>query len=336
MSWRPGIRETKRPLPFLALSCLALASAWTGAVAAPAGAPASPPAGTVARVNGRPILRRDFDIAVQMAFQQRGPGERKHEDLQAARAAVLETLIDNELLYQKAVQAKTAVPEADVRQELEGLKASLGTPDAVAAFLKENGVTEKDLADQVRRSQVVRRFVDTQLADAPAFDDAAARAYYDAHRDLFLRPEAVRISQILVNAAPEASPAMRAEARAKAEAILAELRGGKDFGDLARLHSDGPEAKRGGDSGWVWAGGGALPPVERAALALRPGQTSDVVESRRGFHIVKAIERRPAGAIPFEESRERIVDKLAAERRHDQVRAYVADLRKSARVEKTP
>jgi len=129
---------------------------------------------------------------------------------------------------------------------------------------------------------------------------------------------------------------MRADARAKAEAILAELRSGKEFGELARLHSDGAEAKKGGDSGWVWAGGGALPPVERAALALQPGQTSDVVESRRGFHIIKATERRPAGMIPFEESRERIVDKLTAERRHDKVRAYVASLRKSARIETTP
>jgi peptidyl-prolyl cis-trans isomerase C len=290
----------------------------------------------VARVNGQPILRRDFDMAVQLAFRQRGRGERRHDDLEAARNAVLESLIDNELLYQKAVQGKTTVAEADVRAEVDRLKKSLGTPEDVAAFLKTNGVTDKDLVEQVRHSLVVRKFVDAQLGTPMQAGDAAARAYYDAHGEQFARPEAVHISQIVVGVSPDDPPARRAEARSKAEAIMKELRGGKDFADMARRHSDGSEAKQGGDSGWVWAGGGALPPVERAALALRPGQVSDIVESRRGFHIIKAAERRPAGTVPFEEARERIVERLAADARRDQLRTYASDLRKSARIEMTP
>jgi peptidyl-prolyl cis-trans isomerase C len=290
----------------------------------------------VARVNGQPILRRDFDMAVQLAFRQRGRGERRHEDLQAARDAVLESLIDNELLYQKAVQAKTTVSESDVRADVERLKKGLGTPEDVAAFLKTNGVTEKDLVEQVRHSLVVRKFVDAELGVPRQPGDAEARAYYDAHGDQFGRPEAVHISQILVGVSADDPPARRAEARSKAEAIMKELRGGQDFAEMARRHSDAAEAQKGGDSGWVWLGGGALPPVERAALALRPGQLSDIVESRRGFHIIKAIERRPAGAVPFEEARGPIVERLAADARRDQLRAYAASLRKSARIETTP
>src|SRR5262245_16104073 len=146
----------------LALLALALAFPATGLAAAPAPAPtpARPAGSVVARVNGQPILRRDFDMAVQLAFQQRGRGERRPEDLEAARGAVLESLIDNELLYQKAVQAKTTVPEADVRADVDRLKKSLGTPEELAAFFKSNGVTEKDLVEQVRHSLVVRRFAD--------------------------------------------------------------------------------------------------------------------------------------------------------------------------------
>jgi len=335
MSLRPVVSGGSG-LRCLVLLGLALAFPAAGLAAAPAPAPTRPAGSVVARVNGQPILRRDFDMAVQLAFRQRGRGERRHEDLQAARDAVLESLIDNELLYQKAVQAKTTVPEADVRAEVERLKKGLGTLEDVAAFLKTNGVTDKDLVEQVRHSLVVRKFVDAQLGVPKHPGDAEVRAYYDAHGDQFARPEAVHISQIVVSVPPDDPPARRTEARLKTEAIMKELRGGKDFAEMAHRHSDGGEAKKGGDSGWVWAGGGALPPVERAALALQPGQLSDIVESRRGFHIIKAIERRPAGVVPFEEARERIVERLADDKRRDQLRAYAADLRKSARIETTP
>jgi parvulin-like peptidyl-prolyl isomerase len=144
----------------------------------------------------------------------------------------------------------------------------------------------------------------------------------------------VHVSQIVVAVDPRADAATRAEARRKVEAILKELKSGKDFAGLARLHSDGSEAEKGGDVGWVWAGGGALPPVERAALTLQPGQTSDIVETRRGFHILTATGRRAAGPIPFSEARERITSRLLDEMRDERVRVFVAELRRGARIEK--
>ncbi len=326
-------------------ACLAGALFFAGAgpraATPPAGAPsaATPaPATTsiVARVNGVPIPRRAFDMAVQMQFRQRGPGERRHEDLQAVRDKALEALIDNELLYQKAVQAKTTATDAEVKVELQALEKSLGTPEEVAAFLKQNGLVEKDLRDEVRRTLIVRRFTDATLPAPAAPTEAAERATYDAHPEMFARPEAVRIAQILVRTAPAAGRAERDAARQKIEDILKELKAGNDFGEMARAHSEGTEAPHNGESGWVWAGGGALPPVERAALSLQTGQMSDVVESRRGFHLIKALERRPAGVVPFDEVKERIGARLAGESRDLRVRAYVATLRKSAKIERTP
>jgi peptidyl-prolyl cis-trans isomerase C len=286
-------------------------------------------------VNGVSIPRRAFDMAVQIQFRQRGPGDRRHEDLKAVRDTALDALIDNELLYQKAVQAKTTVTDAEVKTELQSLEKSLGTTEEVAAFLKQNGLAEKDLRDEVRRSLIVRRFTDATLPAPAAPGEAAERAYYDAHPEMFARPEAVRIAQIVVRTAPAASPAERDAARQKIEDILKELKAGKDFGEMARAHSEGTEAQHNGDSGWVWAGGEALPPVERAALALQAGQTSDVVESRRGFHLIKALERRPAGVVPFDEAKERIGARLASESRDQRVRGYVATLRKNAKIERT-
>ena len=327
----------------MALSTALAAAAGSTAPAATSAAPASAApkapsssagAGVVARVNGAPILRRDFDLAVQVEFRRRGPDARRHTDLQAVRAAVLDTLVDNELLYQKASQSKITVTDAEAQKEVQKLKQSLGTADEAAAFMKSAGLSDKDLADQVRRSLVVKRFAEKEVTGQVTVTDAQAKAWYDSHPDEVKRPEAVHISQIVVQVPPGADAATRANARQKIEAILQELRSGKDFKEMARLHSDGPEAKHDGDSGWVWQGGGALPAVEHAALQLKPGETTDVVESLRGFHIIKAIARRPAGPVPFEEMHDRLVTRLQNEAREARLRDYLAGLHKNARIEK--
>lgn len=310
------------------------AAAPSQPAAAPKPAAAATPSGVVARVNGTPILRRDFDVAVQVEFRRRAPDARRHEDLQAVRSAVLENLIDNELLYQKATQAKISVTDAETQKEVQKLKESLGRPEEAAAFMKSAGLTDRDLAEQVRRTLTVKRFADKEVTGAVTITDAEAKAWYDAHPDEVRRPEAVHIQQIVVHVPPGADDAARAAAREKIEAILKELRAGKDFGEMARLHSDGQEAKKDGDSGWVWQGGGALPAVEHAALQLKAGETTDVVESLRGYHIIKAVARRPAGPTPYDEMHDRIVSRLQKERREARLKDYLAGLRKSARIEK--
>jgi peptidyl-prolyl cis-trans isomerase C len=302
--------------------------------AAPGGAARPSSSDVVARVNDSPILRRDFDLAVQLEFRRRGPGERHHEDLKVVRDGVLDALIDRELLRQRAAKSGVRVDETQVTQEVAKLKGMLGTEQEAAEFMHGAGLTDKDLAEEVRRTLQVRRFVDTEIAGDLTVTDAEAHAWYDAHPEAVTRPEAVRISQIVVRVAPDATAADRATAREKIEAILKELRGGLDFGEAARLYSDGPEAARKGDSGWVWAGGGALPSVERAALALQPGGVSDIVESRRGFHIIKVTDHRPAGPVPFDEAHDRIVARIKDDRRDARLHDYVATLRKDARIEK--
>lgn len=350
MSWQPVVEPARRRAAFagailvaavLATPPIAAAQAKpaepkpAGSKPAAAATPAPKSGGTVGRVNGRAISRRDFDLMVQVQFRQRGPGERRHEDLEAVRASALDALIDAELLYQKAQEAKITVPDAETRAETERLKNLLGGPEETATFLKESGLEPRDLDEQVRRNLVVKRFIDTEVAKGIEVSDAQAKAWYDAHPESVSRPESVRISQIVVPVGSDASANKRSDARQKAEAILKEIQGGKDFGEMARLHSGGPEAQRGGDAGWVWAGGGALPAVERAALALKPGQMSDIVESRRGFHLLKATDRRPAGPIPFAEAKPGVIERVRAEQRDEKLRLYLADLRRKATIEKS-
>jgi parvulin-like peptidyl-prolyl isomerase len=140
------------------------------------------------------------------------------------------------------------------------------------------------------------------------------------------------VRQSLIRAPADSLPA-RAAARQKIEAILEEIKGGRDFADQARRYSEGPEAARGGDAGWIYGGNGP-PPIERAVFRLQPGEISDVVETRLGFHLLRVEERRPEGPVPFDEAKESIRLKVEAREREARIQAYLAGVKEKARIER--
>ena len=288
----------------------------------------------VARVNGRPILRRDFDLAVQIQFRgRRNPVGLK--ELRATRDAVLERLIEQELLYQKASRNDVSVPDKEVETEFETMKKGFPSPRDFGEALRQNGVSETQFKEQLRRSLVVTRFVEREVVGDLKVTDEDVRRYYDQNPVEMNRPEAVHLAQILVRVAPDASQESRTTARQKIEEILKEVRAGGAFGDAARRYSEGPEATKEGDTGWMARGKGP-PAIVQAAFALQPGQTSDVIESRLGFHILKVLEKRPEGPIPFEEAKDAIRAKLVGRERAGKIHAYVEQLKDKARVERNP
>ena len=330
----------RRRLAPPALGALLFVAAWGGcaADAGQAAGKAKPAAGdpaaeVVARVNGRPILRRHFDLSVQIQFHGRRPANVGLKELQAAREKVLERLIENELLYQKAIKTEGPAPDKDVDLEYQKIRESFPSPGDFSKALQENGVSETGFKDQIRRTLVVMRFVDREVAGDVTIADEDVRRYYDQNPSEVTRREAVGLRQIVVRLPADASPEARAQARQKIEAILKEVRSGGDFAVLARRYSEGPEASRGGDAGLLIKGKGP-PAIERVAFTLQPGQSSDVIESRRGFHIIQVTERRPEGPIPFDQAKEKIRARLAARERQEKIRAYVDQLKEQARVER--
>jgi peptidyl-prolyl cis-trans isomerase D len=158
-------------------------------------------------------------------------------------------------------------------------------------------------------------YTTADFADMAKPGDPQVQAYYDEHvADRFTSEEKVRARHILVKTDAGADDAKKAEARKKAEGLLARAKGGADFAELARKQSDDPgSATKGGDLG-LFSRGQMVPPFEAAAFALEPGQLSEVVESPFGFHVIKVEEKKPAGARPLAEVRDEIVKTLTDER----------------------
>jgi len=185
----------------------------------------------------------------------------------------------------------------------EGIEA---TDEDVAALYEQDA--EDYLVPQKRRL----RFV---LIDVPALKaafapiDADVQAYYDNNLDRYTEPTTLRASQILLRTGGQDV----AEVQARAEAIVAEARGGADFAALAAEHSDDEATKLvGGDLGEI-APGQFTPEFEGAAFALDQGEISDPVTSLVGIHIITATEKTGGVSQTLDTVRASIVDLLKQE-----------------------
>lgn len=135
--------------------------------------------------------------------------------------------------------------------------------------------------------------------EEPAEEEIAR--YYERRRQDFVRPERVRLRQILT------------DDRATAEKALQRLAAGDDFIEVARQLSRDPSAQTGGYQGELSRED--LPPAFADVIfSLKPGEASRIVPADYGFHIFQVIDRPPAGVVPLEDAREEIVERLRQER----------------------
>jgi peptidyl-prolyl cis-trans isomerase D len=140
--------------------------------------------------------------------------------------------------------------------------------------------------------------------------EAQLRQRYEATKETdYKHPEQAHIFHILIKVN---TPAEDAAAHAKADALVKQLRAGGDFGALAKANSQDPSsAGNGGDMGWVDKGA-TVDPFDKAAFSIPLNTVSDPIRSQEfGYHIIKVVERRPAGFRTFDEVRGPLANQMA-------------------------
>jgi peptidyl-prolyl cis-trans isomerase D len=200
------------------------------------------------------------------------------------------------------------ITQADI---LKGLHP---TGEELKAFYERSKATYNNSIPEKRQIKYV--VVDNaKIAAATTVTDQDLQAYYDQHRDEYRVPEQVKVSHILIKT-PLPAPGAKedekaiADARAKAEGVLKEIKAGGDFAKLAEKYSDDPgSAKSGGDLGWIGRGR-TVPEFEKAAFSLGKGQTSDLVKSSYGFHIIHVEDKQEAHLKALAEVKSEIEEKV--------------------------
>ncbi|HZI41596.1 MAG TPA: peptidylprolyl isomerase [Gemmatimonadaceae bacterium] len=262
----------------------------------------------VAIVGDQVITRFDLD---QRVLQDQQRGVRPPADSAGLRAYELQTLntmIDEELLLQKAKELKVEVPDNELNQavdrQIRDVKARFTTETEFRQELARAGLGSPEeyrrmLVDQMRRDETMKRTMqklreDNKVIPANVSESDVKEAFERSRASLPKKPASVTFRQIVI--APKPTLAAKNIARVKAESILAEIKRGGDFALLAKRESMDPTTKEtGGDLGWARRGA-YVAEFERWVWTLPPDQLSPVFESPFGYHIVR-VDRVAAGEV---------------------------------------
>ena len=317
------------------------APAAAASQATPAAAPApEPPAkpvpaqlpDVVARVNGEAIKKADLENAVK-GLEGRAGGPVPADQRDRVYRGVLNDMIAFRLLVQEVKARKIVVPDADIDAQIAQVRGQFQTDAQFQQALALQKMTLAAVREDARSELGVEKLVEGEIAGKIAVTPEAVTEFYQKNQDKFQQGARVKASHILIAVPENADAAAKQLAKTKAEAVLKDLKAGKDFAAAAKENSQDPgSAPNGGDLGY-FEQGQMVPPFEQAAFALKPGDMSGLVESPFGFHIIKVADKQAARVVPLEEAKPKIDQYLSGQNRQTQTQAFVSTLKAKAKIE---
>jgi len=283
-----------------------------GAAPAP-GQPEMPPPGTVVPIDGvvavvgtQPILRSDIEDAINAARAQGATLPADSVGQSRMIHDILSSIIDEELLVQQAHAQKIDVSDNDlateVDQRFQQIRGRFASEQEFRQQLKVSGFATPDefrrfLLDKARRESLQQKLfeklrADGKLTSVPV-SEAEVDSFFQASKGQIQKlPATVTYRQIVIS--PQPSPTEDSAALLKTDSLLAELRKGGDFAQIAKRESmDATTKDQGGDLGWHRRGE-FVPNFDQMYFALPPGQVSPVIKTVFGYHIIKIDRVQPA------------------------------------------
>jgi peptidyl-prolyl cis-trans isomerase D len=252
-------------------------------------------------------------------------GTSEEDFINQTRESILQHRL--ETLVTAGVSVSPEEAEREYRRRNEQVKAAYVHIDA-GRFKDQVSVTDeaaRSRFDEQKEAYKVpeRRVVSYILIDPQILQAGITVSpkeiddYYTNHQDEFREEAQTCASHILVRV--QAQPGAKeghsdADAKALAEKLLARIKGGEDFGKVAKEASEDPGSKQAGGDLGCYTSGKMVPEFEKAAAALEPGQISDVVKSSFGYHIIKVANRKPESIVSREQARDRIKVELLAQK----------------------
>ena len=291
----------------------------------------------VAVVNGTVITQKNFSNEVMVVRQKiESKGKRLNDSqISKLKTDILEGLIDRELLYQESQKKGFKVEDEAVNEQFETLKKRFSNETEFRSSLVKMNLTEAGIRDQIKKGMSIQQFIDKQFAQEKTVSAEEIKAYYDSHPDFFKKPEQVWASHILIKVDPLADESVKAEARKEIEKVQQRLRNGEDFAALAKEFSKCPSSANGGDLG-SFKRGQMVKPFEEASFALKPGEVSEIVETKFGYHLIKVTGKESEKNLTFEEIKEdsRLVELIKKQKIREKITLYVKELREKGKVER--
>jgi len=297
-------------------------------------------------VNGVEIKRDEVEKYYHSRFNPEAQ-ETSPEEVLSGKLNVVEQLINNEILLERAKKQNLEASDGEVEDKFTELKSPY-TEEEFQKKLKDGGMTVDDLKRDLRRQLSIQKLLNREVAAKITITDQDVTDFYNSNRNQFNVAEAqYRISQIVITPHKDSQVRNRknddatndAEAQRKAKMLQDKLNSGADFAQLAMDYSEDPNtAATGGDLGYIPESSLNAPQTDpmlkKAVVGLKPGQVSPPIQLRDSIRILKLVAREAAGqrGVNDPQVQQMIRDTLRNRKEQLLRNAYLAVARDEARV----
>lgn len=289
----------------------------------------------VAKVNGdivsRDELQRLGREAAQELKAQGDSGQKLAQDFQGQEKNLLRDRIDQLLLAQKGKELNINV-DADVTKYFADLqrRSKISDPEKFHEYIRqESGMSFEDFQAETKKQFLTRDVIGQEVGRHINVSPQEVQAYYNAHKDQFVRDEKIYLSEILISTQGKDAAAIAA-AEKKASLVASQAAKGERFSDLARDNSDANTAQQGGELGVGYKKGDLDSQLEEKVWNLPKGAVTKPIRIPNGFEILKVDDHTKAGLAPLADVRSDIESRLYGPKMQPKVRQYLTDLRMHA------
>lgn len=321
------------------------------------------PKAAIIKVNDTVITQSQFNKALDKEinnsmFKAFGGSENFLKSDDNIMYLIYKEKVSKELIIKSLLEAEIAkrnitVSDEDMKNEMKSIIDKVGSKEELSSMLKQRGISNDEFNEDLKTQIKMKKLIDS--IKKIKITDADTLKYYNTHKSEFNREEQVRASHILIscdtlnlirdikaknkNITPEKMnqelEKIQAERKAKAEAILAEVKANPDnFESIAQKESDDKvSGKRGGELGF-FSRKAMVPEFSKAAFAMKPDTVSEtLVQTPYGYHIIKVTDRIEAGIAPYAKVKDEIKFYMETEEQMKVLKNLTDGLLKSANIE---
>jgi peptidyl-prolyl cis-trans isomerase SurA len=257
---------------------------------------------------------------------------------------LLRDLIDSKLLAQKADELGINA-DTDVIKRLDDLRKQMHAEsmEDLEKAAQAQGVSFEEFKQNMKETILTQKVIQQEVGAHLSVTQQEIQDFYNQHKAEMEQPEQVRLSEILISTQAPAAKAgsggaepsndeLVAQAKAKADAIYAQLQKGAKFPDVAKTNSAGPTAAQGGDLEY-FKRGTLSKQLEDQVFALKPGQYTEPIRTNQGWVILKVTEHTSEGVPPLKEVEPQIQERLYMSKMQPALREYLTKLRENAYID---
>jgi len=254
------------------------------------------------------------------------------EEIKETERQIVNQLVDEKLVNQEADRLKIEITEKEVTLAIREVRdrAQL-TEEQFEQALAEDGMTMESYQEQLRAEMKKMRLIDQEIKAKVHITKKEIDEYYKMHKDEYNAPPEVRLQQILLIIPPESPPGEVEKIRERAEQIHAAIKQGEDFNAMVKSYSQDSTAATGGDMG-VFRQGELFAALDEAAFSLMVGEVSPVIQTPKGFHIIRVLDKKDRQKMTEEEQRDEIDALLYNQKVESAFKQWIKELKKKSYV----